>query len=101
MSAEAPITKENLDTYLKELAKQFRKLNGKAMPAEITLIGGASILEKVFNQKGMGWLALKSLNGRDYPQESAIVLFTALMGLGTKLLTDIFYKIVDPRIEYE
>lgn len=44
MSAEAPITKENLDTYLKELAKQFRKLNGKAMPAEITLIGGASIL---------------------------------------------------------
>ena len=44
MSAEAPITKENLNTYLKELAKQFRKLNGKAMPAEITLIGGASIL---------------------------------------------------------
>ena len=44
MSAEPPITKENLDTYLKELAKQFRKLNGKAMPAEITLIGGASIL---------------------------------------------------------
>ena len=44
MSAETPITKENLDTYLKELAKQFRKLIGKAMPAEITLIGGASIL---------------------------------------------------------
>lgn len=44
MSAETPITKGNLDTYLKALAKQFRKLNGKAMPAEITLIGGASIL---------------------------------------------------------
>ena len=44
MSAEAPITKENLDTYLKEVAKQFRKLGGKTMPAEITLIGGASIL---------------------------------------------------------
>ena len=44
MSAETPITKDNLDTYLKELAKQFRKMNGKAMPAEITLIGGASII---------------------------------------------------------
>lgn len=44
MSADTPITKENLDTYLKEVAKQFRKLNGKAMQAEITLIGGASIL---------------------------------------------------------
>lgn len=44
MSVEALITKENLDTYLKEVAKRFRKLNGKVMPAEITLIGGASIL---------------------------------------------------------
>ena len=37
-------TKENLDTYLKELAKEFKKINGKSMPAEIILIGGASIL---------------------------------------------------------
>lgn len=37
-------SRENLDSYLKELAKEFRKLNGKTMPAEIVLIGGASIL---------------------------------------------------------
>lgn len=37
-------TKENLDKYLKELAKEFRKLNGKVMPAEITLVGGAAVL---------------------------------------------------------
>lgn len=37
-------TKENLDTYLKELAKEFRKINGKPTPAEIILIGGAAIL---------------------------------------------------------
>lgn len=37
-------TKENLDTYLKELAKEFRKRNGKSMPAEIILVGGAAIL---------------------------------------------------------
>lgn len=36
--------KENLDVYLKELAKEFRKQNGKTMPAEIILIGGASVL---------------------------------------------------------
>ena len=44
MFAEKPITKEKLDTYLKKVAKQFRKLHKKAMPAEITLIGGVSIL---------------------------------------------------------
>ena len=37
-------TKDNLDTYLKELAKEFRRLNGTAMPGEIVLIGGAAVL---------------------------------------------------------
>ena len=37
-------TKENLNTYLKELGKEYKKLNGKSMPAEIILIGGAAIL---------------------------------------------------------
>lgn len=37
-------TKDNLDLYLKELAKEFRRINGKSMPAEIILIGGAAIL---------------------------------------------------------
>lgn len=37
-------TKDNIDIYLKEVAKEYRKLGGKAMPADIVLIGGASIL---------------------------------------------------------
>ena len=44
MLSEKPFTKENLDQYLKELAKEFRKRNGKSMPAEIILIGGASVV---------------------------------------------------------
>lgn len=36
--------RDNLDSYLKELAKEFRKINGKKMPAEIILVGGASVL---------------------------------------------------------
>jgi len=40
------ITKANLDTYLKELAKEYRKLAGKKMPAEIILIGGAAVLAR-------------------------------------------------------
>lgn len=37
-------TKENIDTYLKEVAKEYRKQVGKNMPAELVLIGGASVL---------------------------------------------------------
>lgn len=44
MSVDKPFTKENLDFCLKELAKEFRKKNGNRIPAEIILVGGASIL---------------------------------------------------------
>ena len=37
-------TRDNLDSCLKELAKEFRKINGSRIPAEIILIGGASVL---------------------------------------------------------
>lgn len=37
-------TKDNIDIYLKELAKEYRKQVGKAMPAELIMIGGASVL---------------------------------------------------------
>ena len=44
MSSDFTFTKENLDNCLRELGKEFRKLNGTAMKAEITLISGAAIL---------------------------------------------------------
>lgn len=44
MSIDKAFTKENLDYYLNELAREFRKRNGAKMPAEIVLIGGAAVL---------------------------------------------------------
>ena len=46
MSSEKQIefTKANIDTYLKEVAKEYRKQLGKNMPAELILIGGAAVL---------------------------------------------------------
>ena len=37
-------TKDNIEIYMKELAKEYRKQVGKGMPAELILIGGASVL---------------------------------------------------------
>lgn len=37
-------SKDNIDIYLKEVAKEYRKEGGKRMPAELILIGGASVL---------------------------------------------------------
>lgn len=38
------ITKDNVNQYLRELGKEYRRLTGGHMPAEIILIGGASVL---------------------------------------------------------
>lgn len=35
-------TRENMERYLKEVAREYKKLNGKAMPAEIVLVGGSN-----------------------------------------------------------
>lgn len=40
----ASFTKENMELYFRELAKEYRKLAGKYMPAEIVLIGGAAVV---------------------------------------------------------
>ena len=40
MSADKPFTKENLDSYLKELAKEFRKRNGTLTMTKTTFHTG-------------------------------------------------------------
>lgn len=38
------LTKSNIDVYLLEVAKEYRRLGGKKMPAEMIVVGGASII---------------------------------------------------------
>lgn len=45
-------TTENLNEYLNALAKEYRKQGGKAMPAEIILVGGAAILANYHFREG-------------------------------------------------
>ncbi len=37
-------TRDNIDLYLKAVAKEYRKISGKDVPAELILVGGASVL---------------------------------------------------------
>jgi peptide/nickel transport system permease protein len=64
------------------------------------LLGGAVITEQIFQWPGMGWLAVRAVNGRDYPLLMGIILVTATMVLLSNLLADILYAYADPRIRY-
>ena len=64
-------------------------------------LGGATVLEKVFNIQGVGLLSYSSLFGKDYPQEQAILIFFAVIFVFTNILLDIVYKLLDPRVQLD
>ena len=65
------------------------------------LVGGAVIMENIFNLPGLGRLLLNALNDRDYPMVSGINLFFATGVVGINLFIDLFYAFLDPRVRYE
>ncbi|SFH96177.1 ABC transporter permease [Albimonas pacifica] len=62
------------------------------------LISGALLVETVFNWPGMGRLAFDSVLRRDYPTLLGVLFFAALMVVVANLLTDLGYRLADPRI---
>ena len=57
------------------------------------LVGGAVIIENIFNLPGLGRLMLDALQTRDYPVVSAVNLFFATVVVFVNLLTDLLYAV--------
>ena len=64
------------------------------------VVGGAVIMENIFNLPGLGRLMLIALTDRDYPVVSGINLFFGTAVLMFNLLIDLIYSYLDPRIRY-
>ena len=62
---------------------------------------GSILIEKIFSLDGLGLLAYESIMKRDYPVVLGSLYLFTLLGLIAKLLTDISYVLVDPRIQFE
>jgi microcin C transport system permease protein len=62
---------------------------------------GALLIETVFSLDGMGLLAYESVMNRDYPVVLGTLYFFTLIGLIARLLSDLSYVWVDPRISFE
>ncbi len=65
------------------------------------LVGGAVIMENIFNLPGIGRLLVNALNERDYPMVSGINLFFATGVVLLNLLIDLIYPYLDTRVRYE
>ena len=64
------------------------------------LVGGAVIMENIFNLPGLGRLLLDALSERDYPVVSGVNLFFATAVIGVNLMIDLIYPYLDPRVRY-
>ena len=65
------------------------------------LIGGAVVIETVFNIPGLGRLIISAVLRRDYPVIQGVVLIIALTYTLINLLVDLIYLTLDPRIRYQ
>ena len=62
---------------------------------------GSLLIETIFSLDGMGLLAYESVMNRDYPVVLGTLYFFTLLGLVSRLLSDLSYVLVDPRISFE
>ncbi|PKM42602.1 MAG: microcin ABC transporter permease [Gammaproteobacteria bacterium HGW-Gammaproteobacteria-1] len=62
---------------------------------------GSLLIETIFSLDGLGLLSYESVLKRDYPVVMGTLYLFTLIGLVGKLLTDICYVLVDPRIQFE
>ena len=62
---------------------------------------GSLIIETVFSLDGLGLLGFESIVNRDYPVVLGTLYLFGLMGLVVKLISDLTYVWIDPRIDFE
>ncbi|SET25742.1 microcin C ABC transporter permease YejB [Oceanicella actignis] len=62
---------------------------------------GAFVIEIVFSLDGLGLLGFESVVNRDYPVVFGTLYLFSLMGMFVKLISDLTYVWIDPRIDFE
>ena len=62
---------------------------------------GSLLIETLFSLDGLGLLSFESVMRRDYPVVLGTLYLFTLIGLVTKLISDLCYVWVDPRVKFD
>ena len=65
------------------------------------LFTGSVLIEVIFSLDGLGLLGFESVMDRDYPVIFGTLYMFALLGLVLNLISDLTYRLIDPRIDFE
>ena len=65
------------------------------------MVTGSLVVEQIFAVPGIGRAFISSITGRDYPLIMGTTIILATLIVIMNLISDILYKIVDPRINFD
>jgi len=65
------------------------------------LFTGSVLIEVIFSLDGLGLLGFEAVMNRDYPVIFGTLYMFALLGLILNLVSDLTYRLIDPRIDFE
>jgi peptide/nickel transport system permease protein len=65
------------------------------------LLGGAVLVESIFGLPGLGRLAIRAAQNRDFPVVLTLNMLSAVIVLASNLITDMIYTFLDPRISLD
>ena len=125
VSSFAPLTMLTKNSFLDEISKQYvQTARAKGLKENKVLYGhvfrnamliviagfpaafvsmfftGVMLIEYIFSLDGLGLLSFEAVINRDYPIVFGILFIFTLIGLVMKLVTDLTYVLVDPRIDF-
>ena len=61
---------------------------------------GSVLIETLFSLDGMGLLGYEAVVRRDFPVVLGTLYFFTLIAVVTKLMSDILYRVIDPRVQF-
>ena len=70
-------------------------------PMIASILTGSLVVESIFNFGGLGAKFVDSITNRYYPLIMGVTIFLAVLMVTMNLITDIVYKIIDPRIKLD
>ena len=65
------------------------------------ILTGSMVVETVFTIGGLGTEFVRSINNQDYPLIMATTIFLAVLMVVATLISDLVYKLVDPKITFD
>ncbi len=70
-------------------------------PMTAYILTGSMVVETVFTVGGLGTKFVSAINNQDYPMIMGVTLFLAILMVAATLISDLIYKVVDPRISFD